>query len=399
MRLPRARPLGRDRADDRLPARLRARQRAARAGARRGAARQGLGAWDRRDQRGFLRNLVVREGRRTGELQVRLVTSPGKLDVDALIDAVDCRRPVLDPDRRTSARAPRAARPTLLAGAPQLREQLGDLELPDLARGVLPDQHRDGRAALRHRGRVRRRCAATSASSTSTAASARSGSRWPPRAREVVGVEIVEPAVADAIENARAQRDHQRVASTPATSASRCASSSSGPASPTSRSSTRRAPASRRRSCAGSSRPRRSGSSTSPATRRRSRRTRRSSSRPATSSSACARSTCSRRRRTSSASRCWRPVRTASQPRPRLSRVVAPIRTRVSRFGFVNAYLVEEDDGLTLDRHHARRAAPGRSCKAAARPADRADRAHARPRRPRRLARRAGRGAAGRGGR
>ena len=40
-------------------------------------------------QRGFLRNLVVREGRRTGELQVRLVTSPGKLDVDALIDAVD----------------------------------------------------------------------------------------------------------------------------------------------------------------------------------------------------------------------------------------------------------------------------------------------------------------------
>src|SRR4051812_9540397 len=51
--------------------------------------RQGLGAWDRRTQRGFLRNLVVREGRRTGELQVRLVSSPGKLDADALIDAVD----------------------------------------------------------------------------------------------------------------------------------------------------------------------------------------------------------------------------------------------------------------------------------------------------------------------
>ena len=50
---------------------------------------QGLGAWDRRDQRGFLRNLVIREGRRTGQTQVRLVTSPGKLDVDALIAAVD----------------------------------------------------------------------------------------------------------------------------------------------------------------------------------------------------------------------------------------------------------------------------------------------------------------------
>src|SRR3712207_2762018 len=52
--------------------------------------RQRLGAWDRREQKGFLRNLVVREGRRTGEFQVRLVTSPGKLDVDALIDAVPC---------------------------------------------------------------------------------------------------------------------------------------------------------------------------------------------------------------------------------------------------------------------------------------------------------------------
>src|SRR3954447_1533939 len=41
---------------------------------------QGLQAWDRRDQSGFLRNLMIREGRRTGELQVRLVTSEGELD-------------------------------------------------------------------------------------------------------------------------------------------------------------------------------------------------------------------------------------------------------------------------------------------------------------------------------
>ncbi|MEA2373876.1 MAG: rRNA (uracil1939-C5)-methyltransferase, partial [Thermoleophilaceae bacterium] len=38
---------------------------------------QGLSAWDRRDGSGFLRNLVVREGRRTGMLQARLVTSAG----------------------------------------------------------------------------------------------------------------------------------------------------------------------------------------------------------------------------------------------------------------------------------------------------------------------------------
>src|SRR3954447_20570913 len=38
---------------------------------------EGLSAYDRADHTGLLRNLVVREGRHTGELQARLVTSPG----------------------------------------------------------------------------------------------------------------------------------------------------------------------------------------------------------------------------------------------------------------------------------------------------------------------------------
>ena len=38
---------------------------------------EGLTAWDRESQTGVLRNLVVREGRRTGQLQARIVTSPG----------------------------------------------------------------------------------------------------------------------------------------------------------------------------------------------------------------------------------------------------------------------------------------------------------------------------------
>src|SRR5919205_1581142 len=50
---------------------------------------QGLSAWDRREHSGLLRNLVVREGRRTGEIQVRLVTSPGRLDVEGLAAAVE----------------------------------------------------------------------------------------------------------------------------------------------------------------------------------------------------------------------------------------------------------------------------------------------------------------------
>ena len=51
---------------------------------------QGLQAMDRRTHTGLLRNLVVREGRRTGEIQVRLVTGPGELDTDALAAAIDC---------------------------------------------------------------------------------------------------------------------------------------------------------------------------------------------------------------------------------------------------------------------------------------------------------------------
>ncbi len=50
---------------------------------------QGLGAYDRRTQQGFLRNLVLREARRTGQLQVRLVTSRGELDTQAFAAAVE----------------------------------------------------------------------------------------------------------------------------------------------------------------------------------------------------------------------------------------------------------------------------------------------------------------------
>lgn len=45
---------------------------------------QGLEPYDRRTNGGFLRNLVVREGMRTDEMQARVVTSPGDMDVDHL---------------------------------------------------------------------------------------------------------------------------------------------------------------------------------------------------------------------------------------------------------------------------------------------------------------------------
>jgi 23S rRNA (uracil1939-C5)-methyltransferase len=47
-----------------------------------------LGAYDRRAQSGLLRNLVVREGRRTGDLQVRLVTSDDEVGLEGFVEAV-----------------------------------------------------------------------------------------------------------------------------------------------------------------------------------------------------------------------------------------------------------------------------------------------------------------------
>jgi 23S rRNA (uracil1939-C5)-methyltransferase len=163
--------------------------------------RQGLGAWDRRTQEGFLRNLVVREGRRTGELQVRLVTSPGKLDADALIDAIDAEG-LFWTQTAGLGESTLGGETTLLAGGPQLSEQLGDLrflispeaffqtntEMAEVLYG-----HAAEAAALRGHERVFDLYCGIGTIGLSLAA----------RAREVVGVEIVERAVADAIENAR----------------------------------------------------------------------------------------------------------------------------------------------------------------------------------------------------
>jgi 23S rRNA (uracil1939-C5)-methyltransferase len=161
----------------------------------------GLTAWDRRTQQGLLRNLVVRDGRRTGQLQVRLVTSPGRIPVDELIDAVDAEG-VLWTQTAGLGESTQGGETTLLAGSPQLYEQLGDLrllispeaffqtntEMAEVLYGAAVEF-----AGLRGSERVFDLYCGIGTIALSLAA----------RAREVVGVEIVEEAVADAIENAR----------------------------------------------------------------------------------------------------------------------------------------------------------------------------------------------------
>jgi len=162
---------------------------------------QGLSAWDRREHRGLLRNLVVREGRRTGELQVRLVTSPGSIDAEGLAGAVDAEGLFWTQDAGLGESTANGET-VLLSGTPQLRERLLDLdilispeaffqtntEMAERLYGLAGEY-----AGLRGHERVFDLYCGIGTIGLSLAA----------RAREVVGVEIVEPAVADAIDNAR----------------------------------------------------------------------------------------------------------------------------------------------------------------------------------------------------
>jgi 23S rRNA (uracil1939-C5)-methyltransferase len=160
-----------------------------------------LSPWDRREQRGLLRNLVVREGRRTGELQVRLVTSPGRIDTDSLIDAVDCDGLFWTQQDRVGESVV-GGDTVLVSGTPQLRERLGGLEFL-----VSPD------AFFQTNTEMAERLYAIAAEFAGLRGTERVfdlycgigtiGLSLAARAREVVGVEIVEPAVADAIDNAR----------------------------------------------------------------------------------------------------------------------------------------------------------------------------------------------------
>src|SRR3954468_5248304 len=162
----------------------------------------GLPAWDRRDQTGFLRNLVIREGRRTGQVQVRLVTSEGDLDSELFAEAVPA-------DGIFWTHVPGVAESVAggvtehLAGAPTLEEELCGLRF-----AVSPD------AFLQTNTETAEQLYAIAASYADLRGWERVydlycgigtiGLSLAPRAGEVWGLEIVEESVADAIASARA---------------------------------------------------------------------------------------------------------------------------------------------------------------------------------------------------
>jgi 23S rRNA (uracil1939-C5)-methyltransferase len=155
------------------------------------ASAQHLSAYDRRAREGVLRNLVVREGRRTGQVQTRLVTS-----------AVELPRPPVDLHTIIEGSGGGTDGPTGVLGAEYLEEELCGLRF-----------RISHSAFFQTNTEMAERLYAIAAEMAGLSGTERVfdlfcgigtlGLSLASRAGEVWGVEIVPEAVADAEENAR----------------------------------------------------------------------------------------------------------------------------------------------------------------------------------------------------
>jgi 23S rRNA (uracil1939-C5)-methyltransferase len=167
---------------------------------------QGLSTYDRRSQGGFLRNLVVREGRRSGQVQARLVTSLGDFESAQFAAAAEAHG-VLWTQVESVAETTRVGKTEVIAGKGKIDEELhtasGDAlrfrisseaffqtntEMAEVLYGIAADL-----AGLTGREKV-----FDLFSGIGTIALTLSL-----QAGEVWGIEVVEQAVANAISNAR----------------------------------------------------------------------------------------------------------------------------------------------------------------------------------------------------
>jgi 23S rRNA (uracil1939-C5)-methyltransferase len=161
---------------------------------------EGLSAHDRETHAGFLRNVVVREGRRTGQLQVRLVTSPGDFRAAHFAEAADAHS-VLWTRTAGLAEVTRDGETEILVGGGAIEERIGSLRF-----SISPE------AFFQTNTEMAERLYAVAKEFAGLTGSERIfdlfcgigtiGLSLAAQAREVWGVEIVEDAVRDAIANA-----------------------------------------------------------------------------------------------------------------------------------------------------------------------------------------------------
>jgi 23S rRNA (uracil1939-C5)-methyltransferase len=163
---------------------------------------QGLPPYDRRSGEGLLRNLVVREGRRTGELQVRLVTNPGRIDTAALAEAVEPLAGLHWTQTDNVAETTLGGETALVAGRDRLREEIGGLRV-----------HISPTAFFQTNTEMAERVYELAIDYAQPVGTDRVfdlycgigtiGLLMAPRAAEVWGLELIEEAIADAIAGAR----------------------------------------------------------------------------------------------------------------------------------------------------------------------------------------------------
>jgi 23S rRNA (uracil1939-C5)-methyltransferase len=143
----------------------------------------------------------VREGRRTGQLQVRLVTSPGELDRPGLAAAANAADGVLWTQVHGPAEITHGGETELLHGSDRLDERLGDLRLSISSQAFFQTNTEMAEqlfasaielAQLRGFERVYDLYCGIGTI----------GLLMAPRVAEVWGLELVEEAIADAIANA-----------------------------------------------------------------------------------------------------------------------------------------------------------------------------------------------------
>ncbi len=172
---------------------------------------QGLGAYDRRTNEGLLRNLVIREGRRTNSIQARLVTTrsgrgpaTGAIDRESLVAAVgDGLNGLLWTRIESVGETTQGGETELLAGSERFREELGGMSFRISADAFFQTNtemaERLYELAIEYAqpGGFERVYDLYCGIGTI-------GLLMSPQVAEVWGLEIVEPAIADAIANARA---------------------------------------------------------------------------------------------------------------------------------------------------------------------------------------------------
>ena len=167
---------------------------------------QALTAYDRHDQAGFLRNLVVREGRRSGQVQARVVTSTGEFEVGQLAAAADAHG-FLWTRSAGVAETTREGETRLIAGSETIDEELRAPEGDTLrfrigAEAFFQTNTEMAEVLYAHAseltGLTGRERVYDLFCGIGTIAMALAGS-----AGEVWGIEVVEPAIRNAIDNAR----------------------------------------------------------------------------------------------------------------------------------------------------------------------------------------------------